>query len=144
MAGAYGVSFAQKLIEEGNYAEAVSEATLAIGRDGQDPEAYLDRATAHAWLERYAEAIADFERALALDADAGLLETDVVDDAYFSALLAWARKDAAEGADGAKGAGRLARYAEVLPSGRHLDDVHVWARRLRGEEEARVIEKLRG
>ena len=54
----------------------------------------MDRASAYAWLERYPEAVRDLEAALALDQTAGVLETDVVDDAYFSALLGAAKAEA--------------------------------------------------
>jgi tetratricopeptide (TPR) repeat protein len=133
------MSFAAKLLEEGRYAEAVVEASRAIERDDADPEARFERGSAYGWLERYAEAVADFESALALDEAVGVLDRDVVDDAYFSALLGEAR-----GLDAAAGVGRLERYLAVLPSGRHRDDVREWSRRLRGEGQDRVIEKIRG
>ena len=87
MAGRYGMSFAAKLTEQGKYAEAIEEASRAAARDDEDPAPLVERAAAYAWLERYPEAVQDLEAALALDQTAGVLETDVVDDAYFSALL---------------------------------------------------------
>ena len=91
MAGRYGMTFAAKLIQQGKYAEAVEEASRAVARDEEDPAALVDRASAYAWLERYPEAVRDLEAALALDQVAGVLESDVVDDAYFSALLGAAK-----------------------------------------------------
>jgi len=130
MAGRYGMSFAAKLIQEGKYAEAVEEATRAVARDDEDPAALVDRASAYAVLERYPEAVRDLEAALALDQSAGVLETDLVDDAYFSALLGVAKAEAQASIDAAEQT--LARYQTVLPDGRHRDDVARWSDRLRG------------
>ena len=94
MAGRYGMSFATKMIQEGKYAEAIEEATRAVARDEEDPAPLVERASAYAWLERYPEAVKDLEAAIALDEAAGVLETDVVDDAYFSALLGAAKLEA--------------------------------------------------
>ena len=130
MAGIYGESFASKLITAGKYEEAIAEATRAISQEESNPESWFERATANAWLERYTAAVLDFERALELDVAEGILETDAVDDAYFSALLGEAK---------AVGADRLTRYAEVLPKGRHLKDALDWARRLRGELKSEFV-----
>ena len=130
MAGRYGMTFAAKLIEQGKYAEAVEEASRAVARDDEDPAALVDRATAYAWLERYPEAVRDFEAALQLDAEAGVVEVDLVDDAYFSAELDGARAEAKTSIEAAERT--LARYAAHLPAGRHLDDAAVvWPERLR-------------
>ena len=130
MAGRYGMTFAAKLIEQGKYAEAVDEATKAIARDDEDPAALVDRAMAHSWLEQYPEAVRDFEAALQLDEETGVLEIDLVDDAYFSAVLGAARAEAKTSIDVALQT--LARYAARLPAGRHLDDARVvWPERLR-------------
>jgi tetratricopeptide (TPR) repeat protein len=107
------MTFAAKLIQEGKYAEAVEEASRAVARDDEDPAALVDRAAAYAWLERYPEAVRDLEAALALDQTAGVLETDVVDDAYFSALLGAARAEARTSIAAAERT--LARYEHVLP-----------------------------
>jgi tetratricopeptide (TPR) repeat protein len=129
MAGRYGMSFAAKLTEQGNYLEAVAEATRAAARDEEDPTPLVERAAAYALLERYPEAVADLESALGLDASAGVLETDVVDDAYFSALLGAAKLEAAAGSHDAAAA-TLTRYKSILPDGRHLADVEAWSARL--------------
>ena len=123
MAGRYGMTFAAKLIEQGKYAEAVEEASRAVARDDEDPAALVDRATAYAWLERYPEAVRDFEAALQLDAEAGVLEIDLVDDAYFSAVLGAAQAEAKTSIEAAERT--LARYEAHLPAGRHLDDAAV-------------------
>ncbi len=128
------MSFAAKAIAAGDYESAITQATAAIEREASDPEAWFERATAYAWMNRHLEAAADFERALAVDAE-GILETDAVDDAYFSTLLGAARKEAAV-ADGCK---HLERYATVLANGRHREDAVNWARRLRGELKSAFI-----
>jgi len=129
MAGRYGMSFAAKMIEQGKYAEAVEEATRAVARDEEDPAPLVERASAYAWLERYPEAVTDFEAAIALDETAGVLETDVVDDAYFSALLGAAKVEAKSSL--ATATATLGRYQGVLPAGRHLADAVAWPDRLR-------------
>lgn len=129
------MSFAAKLVEQGKYEEAVAEATKAVEREDDNPEPLVERAGAYVLLERHADAVADYERALALDADENVLETDVVDDAYFSALLAAAR--AAGSVDA--GVALLARYAQTLPSGRHVRDAADWQRRLRGELQSEFV-----
>jgi len=129
MAGRYGMTFAAKLIQEGKYAEAVEEASRAVARYDEDPAALVDRAAAYAWLERYPEAARDLEAALALDQTAGVLETDVVDDAYFSALLGAAKQEARSSLVAATQT--LARYETILPGGRHLADAVAWPDRLR-------------
>jgi tetratricopeptide (TPR) repeat protein len=135
----YGISFAQKLLDDGKYQEAAVEATHAIAREPEDPEPYFERATAYANLDRYLEAAADYERALQLDEEARVLTTDFIDDAYFSALLGAARKEPV-----GEGVKRLDRYAEVFPSGRHLADARDWQKRLRGELPSQFVKERLG
>lgn len=137
MSGQYGRSFASKLIQDGHYEQAIAEASRAIALEDDNPEHYVDRATACVQLDRNAEAAADFVRALALDGEAGLLETDLVDDAYFSALLAVAREEARGSVE--EGCRRLSGYRETLPEGRHLKDAEDWSRRLRGELKSEFV-----
>jgi hypothetical protein len=131
MSGQYGRTFASKLIQDGKLEEAVTAATEAIASEADNPEHFADRATASAQLNRNEEAADDFARALALDAEAQVLETDLIDDAYFSSLLEAARAEAPRSLDAA--CARLAGYRVVLPSGRHLRDADEWTRRLKGE-----------
>jgi tetratricopeptide (TPR) repeat protein len=135
----YGTSFAQKLLDEGKFEEAVVEATRAAEREPEDPEPFFERATAYANLDRHIEAAADFERALQLDEAAQVLTTDFVDDAYFSALLG-----AARGEPAAEGVARLERYAKVLPNGRHVADARDWQKRLRGELPSTFVKERLG
>ena len=131
MAGRYGISFAKTLVEEGNYEEAILAATREIDGGNHSPELFADRASAFELTERFAEAVSDFERAIALDATEKVLERDLVDDAYFSALLACAREEVKRSvADGVR---RLDQYAHALPAGNHLSDAIEWQKRLRGE-----------
>jgi tetratricopeptide (TPR) repeat protein len=132
----YGISFAQKLLDEGKFAEAAAAATRAIAADAEDPEPLFERATAYANLDRYAEAATDLERALKLDEEARVLETDFLDDAYFSALLGAARKEPV-----AEGVKRLDRYAEIFPEGRHVADARDWQKRLRGELPSQFVKE---
>jgi tetratricopeptide (TPR) repeat protein len=134
LSGQYGRSFANKLIQDGKYDEAIESASKAITLEDDNPEHYADRAAAFVLLGRDAEAVTDFVRALELDEAAQVLETDLIDDAYFSALLAVARTQ-----DVAAGCRTLAGYAAVLPKGRHLADADSWARRLRGELKSEFV-----
>ena len=129
--GRYGLSFAKKLTEEGRYEEAIAEATREIDSGKGGPEIHAERAAAYELLERWSDAVDDFERAIMLDRDEHVLELDLIDDAYFSTLLSAARIDAENDVDA--GVARLDRYATLLPSGNHRKDVIDWTMRLRGE-----------
>lgn len=135
----YGRSFASKLIDDERYEEALVAGTEAEQRDPLDPEPVLDRARALLALRRWTDAATEVERAMSVDRAAGLLETDLVDDTFFQALLGEARMVA--GSDLARALDQLARYAKVLPSGRHLTDAQTWGGRLRGEGKHDVIVK---
>ena len=130
MAGRYGMSFAKKLIEEGKYEEAVAEATRQIDAGTDNPETLAERATAYDFMEKYAEAAMDFERALELDKTQTILETDDIDDSYFSAVVGAAELLASTSV--AEGTLFLERYARALPEGRHLKEAEDWKKRLRG------------
>jgi tetratricopeptide (TPR) repeat protein len=131
MSGRYGMSFAAELLEQGKYEEAIEAATSAMKGDTANPEPLADRAAAYDGLERYAEAAGDFERALALNAAAPVIDQDNLDDAFFSALVGAAKADAETSVDA--GVARLAHYARVMPRGRHVQDSQDWGKRLRGE-----------
>ena len=136
----YGRSRAAVLNEAGDFEAAVQAATEELAREGGNSEHWWDRASALAFLERYDEAVADFERAKEVDAKSGVLDDDMLDDAYFSALLGAARATAATG-DVAAGCAKLDRYATVFPSGRHGDDARDWQKRLRGELKSHFVKE---
>jgi tetratricopeptide (TPR) repeat protein len=125
------MSFAKKHIEEGDYEEALLAATTAIEGGDHGPEPLFDRGTANELLERYAEAVADFERAIEKNNAEKELDPFVLDDAYFSALLSAAQAEAK--ADLKKALARLDRYREVLPDGAHQTESRDWQKRLKGE-----------
>jgi tetratricopeptide (TPR) repeat protein len=125
------MSFAAELLDKGQYDEAVVAASSAIEAEKANPEPFADRAAAYDGLERYAEAVGDLEKALALNATAKVLDPDNLDDAFFSALVGAAKLEAETSVDAA--VALLARYREVLPKGRHVQDSEDWRRRFRGE-----------
>src|SRR5437016_3921985 len=126
----YGMSRASVYNEAGEFEAALEAATQEIGREADNSEHYWDRASALSSLERYDEAVAEFERAKAIDAaHSQVLDDDMLDDAYFSALLGAARQEA----DVERGCAKLARYVTQFPSGRHVGDMSDWQKRLRGE-----------
>src|SRR4051812_34792186 len=115
MAGRYGMSFAKKFIEDGEYDEAITAATKSIEEGDAGPEPLFDRATAYDLAERHVEAVADFEAAIAKNGAEQEIDPFTIDDAYFSALLAAARKEAER--DLAKGVALLQRYVQHAPKG---------------------------
>jgi tetratricopeptide (TPR) repeat protein len=132
MAGRYGMSFAKKHIEQGDYEEAIASATEEIAAGNTSPEPLFDRATAYELLERYAEAVADFEAAIEKNRAEKELDPFVLDDAYFSAVLAAARAESSVGCL-PQALQRLDRYREILPAGAHVAESRDWQKRLRGE-----------
>jgi tetratricopeptide (TPR) repeat protein len=131
MAGRYGMSFAKKHIEDGNYDEAIAAATEEIDGGDDGPEPLFDRATAYELAERFAEAVADFELAVTKNREVKELDPFVLDDAHFSAALAAARDEAK--ANLGQALGRLDRYRELWPEGAHVAESRDWQKRLRGE-----------
>ena len=131
----YGRSLAANLIQQGKYDEAIAEATRAITQSEVDVIAWFDRACARTALGQHVEAVADIEAAVKHDDGLDELDLDVVDDAYFTALLSVARAMPT----GAAGASYLVRYRELFPTGAHLGDVVEWQARLRGEVELKPI-----
>lgn len=127
----YGMSFAKKHIEEGEYDEAIAAATAEIESGDSGPEPLFDRATAYELAERYTDAVADLEAAIAKNAEEEVLDRFVLDDAYFSAALAAARAEA--GVDLSRALARLDRYRELMPDGAHVRESQDWQKRLRGE-----------
>ena len=131
MAGRYGMSFAKKHIEQGDYEEAIAAATEEIEGGNDAAEPLFDRATAYELCERYAEAVTDFERAIEKNRAEKELDPFVLDDAYFSAALAAARAEAKTNLQQALA--RLDRYRELWPEGSHVVESRDWQKRLRGE-----------
>ena len=125
------MSFAKKHIESGEYDEAIAAATKSIEDGDAGPEPLFDRATAYDLAERYAEAVTDFETAIARNGVEQEIDPFTIDDAYFSALLAAARKEAEH--DVAKGVTLLQRYMQYAPKGEHVGDCQDWQKRLKGE-----------
>jgi tetratricopeptide (TPR) repeat protein len=125
------MSFAKKHIEDGEYDEAIAAATKSIDDGDAGPEPLFDRATAYDLAERYHEAVADFEAAIARNGLEQEIDPFTIDDAYFSALLSAARKEAET--DVAKGVTLLQRYLQNAPKGEHLGDCRDWQKRLKGE-----------
>jgi len=125
------MSFAKKHIEEGEYDEAIAAATKSIEDGDAGPEPLFDRATAYDLAERYADAVTDFEAALTKNGAEQEIDPFTIDDAYFSALLAAARKEAER--DVTKGVTLLQRYMQFAPKGEHVADCASWQKRLKGE-----------
>lgn len=125
------MSFAKKFIEDGEYDEAIAAATKSIEEGDAGPEPLFDRATAYDLAERHTEAVADFEAAIAKNGAEQEIDPFTIDDAYFSALLAAARKEAER--DVAKGVAILQRYMQHAPKGEHVSDCADWQKRLKGE-----------
>jgi tetratricopeptide (TPR) repeat protein len=130
-AGQYGATRAAALFQSGDYEAAIAAATEDFEKDRENPEHLVDRARAAAVLERFDIALGDLDLALELDDDAAVLDSDIVDDAYFSALLGAARMQATTSREAAVKV--LERYRRRWPTGSHHDDVAVWTRRLLGE-----------
>jgi tetratricopeptide (TPR) repeat protein len=125
------MSFAKKHIEDGEYEQAIAAATASIEEGDAGPEPLFDRATAYDLAERYLEAVDDFEAAIARNGAEQEIDPFTVDDAYFSALLSAARKEASR--DVARGVALLQRYLHHAPNGEHRAECGDWQRRLRGE-----------
>jgi tetratricopeptide (TPR) repeat protein len=133
----YGMSRASVFNEAGEFEAALEASTQEIARESDNAEHYWDRASALSSLERYDEAIAEFERARKVDAKSQVLDDDMLDDAYFSALLGAARQEA----DVERGCAKLERYATVYPAGRHVEDASDWQKRLRGELKSTFVKE---
>jgi tetratricopeptide (TPR) repeat protein len=127
----YGALLSSKMVSEGRFAEAVEAATSEMITQPGDPEAYFNRAQALAGLERFEEAVKDFEKALSMDASESSVDPEIIDDELFFALrsLAASRKAAPEAAIGI-----IERYRQILPGGRHLDDIAKWTDSFKGVE----------
>ena len=135
------MSFAKKHIEDGNYDEAVAAATKTIEDGDAGPEPLFDRATAHDLAERYLEAVTDFEMALTKNGAEQEIDPFTIDDAYFSALLSAARKEAER--DVGQAVTLLQRYMQYAPKGEHVSDCRDWQKRVKGEMPS-LLDKTKG
>jgi tetratricopeptide (TPR) repeat protein len=127
----YGALASTSLLAECNFEEAIAQASRELSAQPGEPEAWFNRGQALAGLGRFAEAAADYEKALSLDASASGLDPEAADDELFFALrnIALAQKD-----EPATAIATLERYRKVLPEGRHLDDIQKWANHINGVE----------
>jgi len=128
---AYGQLRSRKLCAEGRFEEAIRAAGEELAADPDEPEPYFIRGQALAGLERFEEAVADYQRALAMDASASAMDLEAVDDELFFALRRQAEWLAS---DRVAAVAPIGRYLEILPAGRHVDDVPKWIDKLSGRE----------
>ena len=82
----YGALFSSKLVVDGRFAEAIEAATSEIVTQPDEPEAYFNRGQALAALDRFEEAVADYEKALSMDDSASSVDPETIDDEIFFAL----------------------------------------------------------
>lgn len=127
----YGELRSRKLCTEGRFEEAITAAGAELASDPAEPEAHFNRGQALAGLERFEEAAADYQRALAMDASASAMDLEAVDDELFFALRRQAETLAA---DRPAAVAAIGRYLTILPTGRHVDDVPKWIDKLMGVE----------
>ena len=128
MADNYGVTFAQRLIQRGEYEQAVAAADKHEAQDAQNPEPQHDKARALSLLGRYQESVAAYARALDLDRSEQMLPDWEVDDGLFSTVVAWGQALPGE----AERLSALSHYKTLLPAGRHVQEADEWALRFRG------------
>jgi tetratricopeptide (TPR) repeat protein len=127
----YGQLRSKKLCGEGRFEEAIAAASSEIELEPDEPEAYFNRGQALAGLDRFAEAAADYERALGMDGSASAVDLEAVDDELFFALR---RQAEALASNHVEAVAILGRYLVLLPEGRHIDDVPKWIDKLSGKE----------
>jgi tetratricopeptide (TPR) repeat protein len=130
--GRYGRSFADKLIEEERYEEALVAADKALRLDEEDSSACADRGTALYHLGRFEESVAAYEKAIELNRESAGLDEDQLDDSYYESLRAFACA-AHEAGDAARAAKILDTYVDHAPTGKHKDDRTKWYEIFRGE-----------
>jgi tetratricopeptide (TPR) repeat protein len=134
----YGALFSSQLIRDGRYAEAIETATREIATQPEEPEAFFNRGQALAGLDRFEEAAADYERALALDDSASSVDPETIDDELFFALRSAAERHKSEPSAAIR---TLERYRQILPGGRHVDDIAKWRDSFNGVETVWVRER---
>jgi len=134
----YGALFSTQLVRDGRYAEAIETATREIATQPDEPEAFFNRGQALACLARFEEAAADYQRALALDDSASSVDPESIDDELFFALRSAAELRKGEPAEAIR---TLERYRQILPHGRHVDDIAKWRDSFNGVETVWVRER---
>ncbi len=125
MSEQYGRSFAEKLIADGRFEEAIAAADRAIALDEEDEGAWSERGQALYYLHRYAESVEALRRALALNQAGGVLHDDQLDDALYESVRAYAMTHH-EAGQAALAASTLGEYERLLPRGRHVRDQQKW------------------
>lgn len=128
MADNYGVTFAQKHIQRGEYEQALTAADKHAAQEPESPEPHHDRARALAFLGRYRESVEAYRAAIAADQVEQILQDWEVDDGLLSTVIAWAQ--ATSGQD--EQLRILSLYRELLPRGRHGQEADEWSQRFRG------------
>lgn len=128
MADNYGVTFAQKHIQRGEYEQALEAADRHAAQDPDSPEPHHDRARALSLLGRYRESVDAYRTAIAADQVEQILQDWEVDDGLFSTVIAWAQ--ATQGQD--EQLRILSLYRQLLPAGRHGSEADEWSQRFRG------------
>jgi tetratricopeptide (TPR) repeat protein len=132
---AYGQLRSTKLCGEGRFEEALRAALDESAADPAEPEACFNQGQALSGLERFEEAAAAYERALALDPSASAVDPEAIDDELFFALRRQAERLAGDPVDArAAAVSAIGRYLTILPAGRHVDDVPKWIDKLSGKE----------
>lgn len=134
----YGALFSTQLVRDGRYTEAIETATREIAAQPDEPEAFFNRGQALTALERFDEAVGDYQRALALDDSASSVDPESIDDELFFALRSAAEHHKGDAAEAVR---TLERYRQILPHGRHVDDIAKWRDAFNGVETVWVRER---
>lgn len=124
----YGRSFVQELIDDGKGEEALAAAQQVVAEKPNHAAAHFDHASALEALERGAEAVPAYEQALRCNALERTVESFVLDDAYFSALVEVAQTLGEK----PEAMAMVARYRTHAPHGAHLGEVPEWEARFAG------------
>jgi tetratricopeptide (TPR) repeat protein len=135
----YGVLFSSKLVSRGEFDEAIVKASEEIAASPDEPEPLFNRGQALVALGRFAEAVIDYEAALARDATASALDLETDDDELFFALRSLAQSQKERPVEAIA---TIERYRAVLPAGRHLDDIKTWVDHINGVATVWVRERV--
>jgi tetratricopeptide (TPR) repeat protein len=135
----YGALLSSKLVGEGKYDQAIEAANHEIELQPDEPEAYFNRGQARVALDCFADAAQDYTKALSMDMSASSLDPETVDDELFFALRNLASQQRSNPAAAVE---ILNRYRQILPQGRHLDDIQKWADSFNGVETVWYRERI--